>query len=175
MQRGSTLIEVLVAVGVSAMLTALVVVYGSGGRKTTSLYVDTVKLAQTILRAKSQAVLIYYNPTNPVCGYGMRFFNDSQPAYALFRYAAAEGESCDSIPVVDDTHYVEIQRFPLAAGISFGASTTVDTILFVPPDPQTLLWKGVDHVRSSGAIELQVGSSTMKRSVTITTSGQIGY
>ncbi len=178
MRRGATLVEVLIAVGVSAMLSGLVVVYGTGGRQNTSLYVDAVKLAQTILRAKSQAVLIYYNPENPVCGYGIRTITgNGVSAYALFRYAVTEGESCSAISEISssDPRYVEIQRFPLASGVSFGPASTIDTVFFIPPDPLTILWKGNGKVKPSGNIDLIVGNGSNKRSVTITTSGQITY
>lgn len=177
-RRGATLIEVLIAIGVSTMLTSLVIVYGSGGRENTALYVDSVKLAQTILRAKSQSVLIYYNPANPVCGYGIRIFSGNAPAYELFRYAVLEGESCTDLPPVetaDTAHYVRLQRVPLAAGVSFGTGTTIDTILFVPPDPLTILWNQDARVRQSGVVELMIGDGTNRRPVTITTSGQISY
>jgi prepilin-type N-terminal cleavage/methylation domain-containing protein len=175
-RRGTTLLEVLIAVAVTAILSGIVLTYGSGGRKQVNLYVETVKLSQIILRAKSQAVLIYYNPTSPTCGYGVRV-NRAENAYALFRYQAAAGEDCNTITSIADANYVELERSALSPGVVFSPEDTGDVrdILFVPPDPKIQLWGKDGRIAPSGVIRLTTDDRAADHTITLTTGGQISY
>lgn len=171
-RRGTSLVEVLIAIAVTAILSGIVIVYGAASRRQVTLYVDTVRLAETILRAKSQSVLTYYNPAASTCGYGVRIL-PAERAYALFRYAAGEGGTCETIPGVGDENYVQIEKIALQRDV--GIAATVDDILFVPPDPKTYLWNGGARVPGGGEVRLSVNGGAAERVVAISTGGQVTY
>lgn len=172
-RRGATILEVLIAVSVTVMLSGMTILYGSAGRRQMNLYVDTVKLAQIILRAKSLSVLIYYNPSSPVCGYGVRV-DPVGNSYALFRYARFSDETCDAITSVGDANYQELQRVSLARGVEVdGAASSINEVLFVPPDPKTYLWQSGSRVRGAGEIHLVIEGG--EKVIAVNTGGQVTY
>lgn len=173
-RNGTSLIEVMVAIGITALLGSMVISYSSGGRKQIILYTETAKLAQIVLKAKAQSVLLYYNPDQPICGYGVKI-NADGGFYALYRHVLGAGENCDSIDGISDENYKELERFDLPSGVSFEKkSELINAVLFVPPDPKTYIWNANGRVRGEGSMRLVIDDDNFKE-VRVNTGGQINY
>ncbi|MFH1246449.1 MAG: prepilin-type N-terminal cleavage/methylation domain-containing protein [Candidatus Liptonbacteria bacterium] len=175
---GATLIEVLISIAVTAVLSSMVILYGGASRTQMNLYVETVKFSQVLLRAKSLAISLYGGSTL-TCGYGVRI-DQSGTYYSLFRYSLPEGDNIEKCRQVDalDTgspYYVEVQKYNLSPEVTFDtAQGTIDEVLFVPPDPKTKLWNGASGVKESGNVVITAGENS-NRMITVTTSGQVNY
>lgn len=181
-----TLIETLVVVAITSLLAGMVLTYSSTGRSQIALYVESAKLAQVALRAKSLAVSTYNNPDTP-CAYGMHidYVNRS---YALFSYNPAKCSDIngpfDSTPADSGGPYRELESFKLQNEINFGdapGASLMEDVLFVPPDPTTYIWlQGYTGARPSTDVTgqaiikaVQNPATTLK--ISISPAGQISF
>lgn len=75
--RGFTLIELVVVIGVIALLTSILIIGLGGSRVKFNLMVERAHIVEAITRAKSLAIQTFLenpDPTEPqTCGYGVRF------------------------------------------------------------------------------------------------------
>ena len=174
--RGFTLIELLVVLGVTTLLASGAILYGSTSRKQTTLYIESAKLSQAILGAKSQAVRTYYDPNVISCGYGIRVDRPAR-AYALFNYVVENAADCTNVTDVPDSSYVEVERTPLNSGIVFTEDeTAIRDILFIPPDPTTLMWTEDGLVADDTApFILATDDGSAESRITVNKRGQVSF
>lgn len=181
-----TLVEVLVVVAITTFLAGMVLTYSSTGRGQVALYVESAKLAQVALRAKSLAISTYNNPDTP-CAYGMRIDAPNR-SYSLFSYRPA---SCsviltggiDTTPADQAGPYREIETFTLQNEVSFKdlpGEPALEYVLFVPPDPITLIWlRGESgagpRVDATGKVILGATQSPNTLTVSVSPAGQISF
>lgn len=169
--RGFTLVELIVVVGVTVLLSAFLLTFGNSGRTQITSYVERAHLAEVIFRAKTQSLETYSNPRAPslkTCGYGVHVdYADNQ--YFLFGIIDTDllGRNCQTVSSIANAksnpllQYTEEPSHGLPPGIVFvpdpeGQSVTLDDVLFMPPQPKTLLWTsdGIGQ-RPKGTITLQ--------------------
>src|SRR5512144_1181344 len=117
MRGGFTLIESMIAVTITVLLSSFVITYSSTGRQQISLTVERAKLVQVVSRAKSMA-LNRYKDTDPVCGYGISVDYDNAQ-YMLFSYRAPRCEDIASIDKGSAGYKIE-ETFTLGNGVVFG-------------------------------------------------------
>lgn len=183
---GFTLVEILVVVAITTFLAGMVLTYSSTGRSQIALYVESAKLAQVALRAKSLAIATYNSPDTP-CAYGMHvdFANRS---YALFSYNPGKcsdipNGGIDTTPADQSGPYREIETFTLQSGVSFKNSqsgNTLEYVLFVPPDPATYIWlqgasgaKPVTDTTAEVILNSVQSPNTLK--ISVSPAGQISF
>ena len=155
------MIEILVVVAITALLSSLAIIYTHIGQNQISLSIEESKVAQLILEAKELSVATY-SENGTTCGYGVEF-NYADPignsTYSLFAYNAAASSSqpggrpiCPTIASTSaaiDTDAIQEytdgnwQIHP-AQGVELvdpasAASDTIQYVLFYPPDPCTLI------------------------------------
>lgn len=183
-RRGVSLIEIMVVVALTAMLSTFVILYGSQGRAQVNLSTEAVKLSQMLLRAKSQALLTAYASSSPACGYGVRVSYDS-PTYFLFRYKPDGTGLCEtpaSLDALQEQRIEIMETVKLERGIAFSRDLStgsrdmfpVDDILFIPPNPSTLLWSNGVRMRDASLLGVyRLIQGTYARTVTVTRGGQI--
>ncbi len=162
-KKGFTLIEILIVLAITAVLSSLAIVYSHVGQNQISLSIEESKIAQLILQAKELSIATYGSNSN-TCAYGIAF-NYAIPAssstYSLFAYNAAATSSlydnrpiCPSLASTSDpfggiAQYVQpyqsgswqvhtAQGVVLINGAN-PASDTIQYVLFYPPDPCTLI------------------------------------
>ncbi|MDO8504369.1 MAG: type II secretion system protein [Candidatus Liptonbacteria bacterium] len=187
---GFTLVEILVVLGITIFLLGMVMLYSAKSRTQMSLYVEAAKVAQVILRAKSLAIATYGTSTVP-CGYGLHVDTGAK-SYSMFSYRPVNPSpggppDCGSVSLgpIDRSQaakdagvYNDAETFVLPNGIGYGIANTVEDVMFLPPDPKTLIWGpgGGAPVAPSGDIVL-VSESDASASVTIQVSsaGQISF
>lgn len=177
---GFTLVELLVVIGITALLAGLLVLYGSTGRQQTILSIESTKISQLISRAKTLSISTYEDPSSP-CGYGVRV-DYSARTYALTSYKV----SPDCKSVASSSQSISIQStetqntFSLPAGVTFNSDPSlqnkIQDVFFVPPDPKTVISVGGGLLRDiTGYIYLTTADGSATRRISVNASGQITY
>lgn len=170
-RRGYTILELLVVVGISALLSTLILTYGSGGRQQVAISIELTKVAQVISRAKSLAIATFNDPT--ACGYGVHF-DYAAREYYLAAYEALP--SCRAIASVSNIRRLE-ERIRLPSEVEFGeGAARAEDIFFVPPDPRTYSVIGGGLFGNTAAnIYLRTRDGVVTRTISVNPSGQINF
>lgn len=163
-----TLVEMLVVIGISTLVSAAAIIYSNVGQNEVSLTIETAKVAQLILQARELALDTYtgtVTATSHPCAYGVHFDLNSDPqTYSLFAYMVPSNTSCPSPAMVASTTIItpgqggnissyasSSWQMPVAQGVRIaspsnnnfptacGGSPVVGDILFYPPAPVTLI------------------------------------
>lgn len=184
---GFTLVEVMVVMAVTAMLSALILVYNASTRETLRLFTEKARVAQLILRAKSLALSTYSENDTP-CGYGVRFQHE-EARYALVAYRLASCTDRSRVDVDEEAfETVQLSSFDLPATLEFvtDGSSPTDTadrveeasyVMFIPPDPLVMVARedGTLIENGLGKIELRVKGRPTNAIVTVNASGQVTF
>ncbi len=176
-RKGFTLVELLVTVGVTALLASYMILYGSVSRQQVSLSVETAKLAQVVSRAKSLSISTF-NSENALCGYGV-FFDYVDQKYYLRSYELKP--DCESAlrgdPVqLGVTYTLEAYSLVPEVSIRNASSNSLTDVIFIPPDPKTVTnIDGIVSSRASGAVYLRTADGQLQRVINVNSSGQITF
>lgn len=179
-KAGFTLVEILVILGITALISGFAVSYGRVGQRQIALYVETAKMAGLMFRAKSLAIATYGAASRPrSCGYGFAVDYDSK-SYVLFNYQPQpESPNCTDIISIDPAFRFIVSSFKINTGLEMdnAASDSLHSILFVPPSPRTLISTGPDGALSSGpaTLHLRTVDSLLKGKISVNSSGQIDF
>lgn len=172
-RKGFTLIETLIVIAITALLSSFVLTYTSTSREQVALYVEQSKISQTILRAKSLTLSTYNQPAIP-CGYGVRIDYD-MGIYELFSYGAAP---CSSVSVIDPNLATRVRESRLPPQVRLGVKPeSIEYVLFTPPDPKTSIWRrGAGAATSSdGIVFLQGTSGKSAVGIGVSFAGQVSF
>jgi len=179
---GFTLIEILIVIAISAMLAAITIGYSSVERDQTALSVEETEVSQFILQARSLSIATYSNAAGAACGYGVSI-NPSTQTYSIFAYVpggsacpeasniiyASVADSANEKPYTNETWQVHPQN-----GITFStaSSSALSYVLFIPPDPTTLLFNSSGLI-SQAFIKLVSADGGSSRTISIDSAGQV--
>ncbi|HEY5221337.1 MAG TPA: prepilin-type N-terminal cleavage/methylation domain-containing protein [Candidatus Paceibacterota bacterium] len=156
-KKGFTLIEILIVIAITAVLSGLAIGYSHVGQDQISLSIEESKVAQMILEAKELSIATY-SQNNATCAYGVEF-DFATSSYSLFEYNSATStgsgsrSTCPSIAstsaAIDQGAIAKYTsgnwQVPTASGVILVSSTnpiasaTIQDILFYPPNPCTLI------------------------------------
>ena len=131
MSKSFTLVELLVAVGIIILLTALVLPDYRAGERQFALQRSASKLAQDLRRAEEMAMSAKEPPTAPDTfkgAYGINFQTNSSN-YILFA-------DLDNDQIYDSGEEIETLPLEKKVKISNLSPASPLTISFTPPDPQ---------------------------------------
>jgi len=201
-KKGFTLIEILIVVAITAVLSALAIVYSHVGQNQIALSIEESKVAQLILEAKELSIATY-SQNDTTCGYGVSF-DFAASSYSLFEYdsatttVAGTRPTCPSIAstsaAIDSSAIREYQagswQVPTAQGVVLvspavsGATTTIQDIMFYPPNPCTLVSTDGSSFQSvcdpGGAnppaeaeVILSTSDGSLTRTITVNPAGQV--
>ncbi len=196
-KSGFTLIEVLIVLAITAMLSSIAIIYGHVGQEQIGLSIEESKIGELILQAKELSIATY-SQNGSTCAYGVSF-NYPDQQYSLFAYnAKMPGSFCPSLasttaPNTIDTDAIQeyaagtwaVQITPgveLINPTSTPASDTVQYVMFYPPDPftlistdgQTLLSSYTDPTISPESnIYLQTSDGSLSRTISVSPTGQV--
>lgn len=185
---GFTLIEVLIVIGISAMLAAIAIGYSGVGRNQTALSVEETKISQFILQARTLAIATYGNNAG-ACGYGVSF-DPAKQTYSLFAYAPSL-PSCPSASTVLAGGPTSIEgaeqkytdgtwQVHLGTGVVLSASgaSSLDLVLFYPPDPTTFLVQlNTPEVFTyeTSDINLVTSDGMSSKTIAVNSAGQVSF
>lgn len=193
-KKGFTLIEMLVVLAITALLSGLAIVYTHVGQNQISLSIEESKVAQLILQAKELSIATY-STNSATCAYGVHF-DLASSTYSLFEYNSAVvptgggREVCPSIgstsaPGAVDTNPKVMAMY--AAGswqvhtaqgvvLKSGAGAIQD-ILFYPPDPSTLInlsgQSTFQYPAPTAYVYLSTTDGSAARTITVNPAGQV--
>lgn len=181
---GFTLIEVMIVIAISAMLSAIVIGYSSASRNEVSVSVEAAKISQTIFQAKTLAIATYASSPSS-CGYGVSF-NYTAGTYSIFAYNPAGAPPCPDSTAIKSISSDEMKKYsdatwnmPVAKGTLLQKKDdSVVMILFYPPDPTTFIsrdgndFTGTDNP-SSNIYLAPVGNTAATEIISVNSAGQI--
>ncbi len=179
-QSGFTLIELIIVIGISVILSSILFSYSHTTRQQLALYAEEMKLVQTIFRAKSLALASYIQMTSSnVCGYGIHI-NYVAMNYSLFSYNKPNGLNCKNINSIDAASETKISTFTLDPNVKFISSqaglTRLDDILFIPPDPLTIVSSDGNSVISGlASVVIQTLDNSLSARVNVNSAGLIDF
>jgi len=198
-RKAFTLIEVLIVIAISAILSTIVITYSNTSRNEISVSVEAAKISQTIFQAKTLAIATYGNSSSS-CGYGVSF-NYASGTYSIFAYDPSGVSSCpDSATVAkrgvfpsagemvkysDATWNVPVARGVLLEKQNDGNMADGATlILFYPPSPATFISRDdgpssflfPDPPLTSSNIYLSTeGDASASEVISVNSAGQITF
>ncbi len=203
MRNGFTLLEILIVISITIMISALAISYTSSTQQQIGLYVEVQKLSALILRAKSLAVSTYNDPQAAgasnvvICGYGIAI-NYPSNRYSLFFYKVPPGQNCgnittikhdpDGAPPEGPTEIELLSSHDVAPGVilldenhrdSDGNRDSIYYVLFVPPSPITLIsisFNGdVLSPPGPGSISLITKDASLNATISVSSVGQVDF
>jgi len=158
-----TLVEMLVVIGISTLISAAAILYSNVGQNEVALTVETAKIAQLVLQARELALDTYtgtVTSTTRPCGYGVHFdFNSNPQTYSLFAYMVPNDIiPCPSVATVVSTTILTFGlggntsayapsswQLPISQGVVLAIPGTatcnnpMTDVLFYPPAPTTMI------------------------------------
>ncbi|MEK7507621.1 MAG: hypothetical protein AAB602_00870 [Patescibacteria group bacterium] len=193
-RQGFSIIELLVVISITIMISALALTYTSSTQQQIGLYVEVQKLAELILRAKSLAVSTYndkevLDPGVVNCGYGVNI-DYGRNGYELFSYRVIPegGKGCEdginTIKNTGKTRIVTLSRHDVAPGVVIlenrgHANRSIYKVFFVPPVPITLIGtvaeSGLVSDENSGKIYLTTKDASLNAAISVSEIGQVDF
>lgn len=178
-RSGFTLVEVMVVLGVTMMLSTIILVYNNSTRETLRLFTEKARIAQIILRSKSLALSTYAVGGEVPCGYGVQF-NRPAGTYALVAYRPRDCRIRGGVDTSADFDVVESSQFTIPSSLEFGGEgdgSDASYVIFIPPDPTVLVAdeNGELVSRGLGRINLRIRGQETGAIITINAAGQITY
>jgi prepilin-type N-terminal cleavage/methylation domain-containing protein len=154
-RAGFTLLEMLVVIGITTLLSVVAIGYSKAGQNEVALTVETSKIAEVVLQAKELAINTYgvTQSGSKACAFGVHFdLTDTPQTYSLFAYSVPVGTPCPTLASTTDNGltYSVFQEYepsswniPVAQGVvmqgrDFAPDVLTD-VLFYPPAPTTLM------------------------------------
>ena len=176
---GFTLIEILVVVSVTLVLSGILIGYSREAGKQLILMNNQAKLVSLIARAKSLSTATFLENTLPllpgspvVCGYGVHVDTASGEIF-IFRDLAVDCASGDNKFGSGDVKLTgQLNVFELnSQATQFASDTPLRAVIFIPPDPTIIINGDVSTKEAAISIEVKDGSS--KSTVKINNAGRI--
>jgi prepilin-type N-terminal cleavage/methylation domain-containing protein len=177
-----TLVEVLIVITISALLSTIVISFSSLSKNEVSVSVEEAKISQFLFQAKTLAMATYA-VSSSTCGYGVSF-NYTNSTYSIFAYTP-NTNSCPSASSIINISPANMQKYTdstwnvhLARGVNFNSSLqdSASVILFYPPDPITLIsldGSTFTEQTSSSVYLYPTGGSSYLNHISINSAGQV--
>ena len=171
-RAGFTLIEILVVLGVMAVVSASMITYGSSSRQQIALATETAKLTQLILRAKSLTISTYSASAN-VCGYGMEL-DYAANRYNLVSYVL---NNCDNPNTITARNVIETFRLSNSVVLAVGVGNNMRDIIFLPPDPLVYAsdLNGDSVTARGGTVLLNTVNGMGSKVISVSSLGQVSF
>ncbi|KKU19686.1 MAG: hypothetical protein UX31_C0019G0013 [Candidatus Nomurabacteria bacterium GW2011_GWA1_46_11] len=175
-RKGFTLIEIVVVMGVVAVLSSLMLGYSQRNSKQVLLATSQAKLASIFARAKFLSIqsFFYSGPRNEIiCGHGVGIDTDTKKIF-IFQDIIDEGPCSKDLDdyeldAGDKILGGELNQLNLA---DKGVNITTDSeyVIFIPPEPVV---KFSGSTEESSVFISDADNENFKLGVTVTKDGQI--
>ncbi len=176
---GFTLIEMLVIISVTLILSAILIGYSREAGKQLLLINNQAKLVSLVARAKSLSIITFLENTLPtgqnepkMCGYGAHLERNSGEVF-IFRDMAVDCSASDNKYTSSDTKLTgELNVFKLDTKVTqFASDNTLNDIIFIPPDPTIII--NSDRSVQDAVIGIETKDGSGKVVVKVNNAGRI--
>jgi len=168
--KGFTLLELMVVIGIMSVLSAVLLLYNRTGEKQIILSREQARLTSVLFQARSLSLNSFGAEIRggdvQICGYGVNF---SPPqTFTIFQDRLAGGTNCAaSNKIFDGGEEVSVQTLDSAIKITSNFSN----ILFMPPEPTVVIDGDSGREQSIVAVSFIDGSNP--RQIIVNKYGQI--
>lgn len=164
-RKGFTLIEIMVTLGVTLVLTSILIVYSRVGERQIILWKDQAKIVGVLLKAKSLALQFRKETGQSMpCGYGVHFAQDN--SFVLFKDMAEICSESDNAYSGDSEN---VENYFLDGSLEF-SDLGVSDVLFIPPEPTVAFNPAIGD---EAIITLKIKDTSSSAIIKITNAGQI--
>ena len=170
---GFTLVEMLVVLGITAMLSSVFICYGGTIKDQVSLFSEEAKMVQVLYKAKTYSVQALkmdggINSGKAACGYGVHF-NTTTRSYFIFLKGRDSGGLC---PSADSGlgYFNEEPKGSVNVVDSRVFFSGVGDIVFKPPKPEVYFYPNNSF---GGKVKLCNLNESFCREVTVNKVGQV--
>lgn len=164
-KAGFTVLEMMVVISIMILLSSVLILYSRTGENQIVLFRDQSRLITGLNRAKSLSIQSF-DVSSPSCAFGVHL-SKAENAFLIFRDLATDCQNADHI-YTDSGELFE--SYQLSPRLKFGEITLTD-IVFIPPDPKTLIDN--DSNKTEAAIVLETLNGNTSLEVKINNVGQI--
>jgi len=179
---GFTLVELVITVGITVLLTGVLVIYSQDSRRQILLNVEKGRISQAILEVKSLALAGYTAPpTNPPpCSYGMKIDYENQ-TYYLFEYYPPSGCSdvMDISSISENSLFYRITKEGIIdKDVKFVEhDDSFKYLVFIPPSIKVIIFKDENTRENFGslAVYLETKDGTAETKISISQSGELSF
>jgi prepilin-type N-terminal cleavage/methylation domain-containing protein len=182
--KGFTVVELIVTIGVIAVLASYLILYNKNSQAQIILSLEQAKLVDALNTAKSLTLSTYIENVSS-CGYGV-YINYSNNSYEIFRYG--QPPNCgaiasSSINSTDPSYTkIKITNLPKEVVFDISGNNKLDAMFFIPPDPKILIWRDgspnpiTENAQNYEAyIYLKTKDNSMSKTIKINVAGQISF
>jgi len=162
MNKGFTIIEMIVIIGILSLLSAILVVYIRAGENQIILFKEQAKIIGILSRAKSLGISTFGRAGVP-CGYGVHF--ETSGSFLIFKDLSGDCSDSDQKYSGSDEFY---ESFQLNPAVKFDTLTLSD-VLFIPPDPSIVITPAQDEA----TIIIKPVGAESSAAIKINSAGQI--
>ena len=167
-ERGFTMIELLVVVGVIVLLSSFVIAYSRTGERQITLFKEQASLVSLLTRARSLSISAFSDAVVP-CDYGVNF-SDSGTAILFREYSPSNDPRCLDANRVYNLEDEKIEEMTLDSTIVFSELGLLN-VVFIPPEPQVVIDN--DKNKYEAFIRIKTIDGTNEKVIKITNAGQI--
>lgn len=164
MNKGFTVIEMIVIIGILSLLSAILVVYIRAGENQIVLFREQAKVIGILSRAKSLGISTFGRAGVP-CGYGVHF--EMSGTFLIFKDLASNCQASDQ-KYSGSAELLPNESFQLNPAVKFETLTLSD-ILFIPPDPLVVITPPQDQA----TIIIKPVGAENSATIRINSAGQI--
>jgi prepilin-type N-terminal cleavage/methylation domain-containing protein len=176
--RGFTMIEMVVSLGIIAVLIGSFVVNYRGGSRNSELALTSQKTVSDLRFVQNSTLgSTRYNGLVPRGGWGIHFSKlaGSNTYYTIF--ADIDGDRNYDSPAEDNPVHggrrIELPPDTTISELLFSATpkNSID-VIFLPPDPETIIWDGMTTT-TVATIRLRHALTTVTKDITVNFFGMI--
>lgn len=174
--KGFTLLELLVVLGITLLLSAGLIFYNRTSENQLLLFRDQQKIISALQRAKSFSLETFSQAEAP-CGYGVNF---SLPnTVVIFKDLSPSSDpQCSDIDFVysgdskgDCQNYAEcVEKIYLDKNVKF-SELGLNNIVFIPPNPNIIIDK--DPNKAEALIKIKSSTGQTEKIIKVNNRGQI--
>jgi len=135
---GFTLVELLVVLGVTILLSSLLIIYSHEGEKIGNIMRLRMQIVSDINRVKNLAIAVKDWNGQKTCGYGIYFDTDNN-RYIIFTDLSIDCNASTHLRNGSDSHDVEIITVPQKFHL---VDVNIQQVFFMPPNP-TVFFNGL--------------------------------
>lgn len=136
-RRGFTVIEMLVVVGITIILSGMMLGFNRSSEKTIALVTERERVMSILGMARSLALQRKNPGVGFACGYGVKFSGNSIELFGVIRGATSKVADCAALEATNEDTAVEIftlEKKAIATGVTriYFSSPYLNTKFFTP-------------------------------------------